>query len=488
MTPLPENLKTESNGEPETKNENLEKFVPMDRRAAWSEKTPYYYELLKKNIRFLVPKNKKILQMGLRNGELLSNLNPSRGLGIDSSEEIIGKAKNRYQDNKKLEFQVGDIEHLKVTECFDYVILADMVGHLKDIEETLSGIKKVCGSHTRIIISYYNFLWEPLLKLAEKLHLKMPQENQNWLSAKDLHHLLYLTGFTVVKTENRILLPIYIPWLSAFLNRFVSALPLFSALCLGFYIVARPSTEKHGEHEYSTTIVIPCRNECGNIEQAVLRIPPFGRCQEIIFIDGHSTDGTPDEIKRVIGMHPNRDIKFMVQDATGKGDAVRKAFSHATGDILMILDADLTVPPEDLPKFYHALADNKGEFVNGTRLVYPMEKEAMRFLNLVGNQFFSLMFSWLLNQRFKDTLCGTKVLFRRDYLQIEANRSYFGDFDPFGDFDLIFGASKLNLHIVEIPIRYRERTYGATNISRFKHGLILLKMCLFAFKKLKMLS
>jgi glycosyltransferase involved in cell wall biosynthesis len=214
-------------------------------------------------------------------------------------------------------------------------------------------------------------------------------------------------------------------------------------------------------------------------------LPDFGNHQEIIFVDGHSSDGTPEEVERVMRAYPTKDIKLMVQDGHGKGDAVRKGFRVAKGDILMILDADLTVPPEDLPKFYRALADDQGEFINGCRLIYPMEKEAMRSLNLLGNKLFSIMFTWILNQRFKDTLCGTKVLFRKDYEKIQAGRDYFGEFDPFGDFDLIFGAVKQNLKVVEIPIRYRDRTYGSTNISRFKHGWLLLRMTLFAYKKIK---
>jgi len=236
---------------------------------------------------------------------------------------------------------------------------------------------------------------------------------------------------------------------------------------------------------FSTTIVIPCRNERGNIEAAVQRIPPFGGHQEIIFVDGHSTDGTIEEIQHVMAAYPDKDIRLLVQDGTGKGDAVRKGFAQATGDILMILDADLTMPPEDLPKFYDAIASGKGEFINGCRLVYPMESQAMRTLNLLGNKFFSMAFSWLLNQRIKDTLCGTKVLFRRDYERLVTNRHYFGDFDPFGDFDLLFGASKLNLHILEIPIRYQDRTYGSTNIQRFAHGWLLLKMTVYGFFRLK---
>jgi glycosyltransferase involved in cell wall biosynthesis len=237
---------------------------------------------------------------------------------------------------------------------------------------------------------------------------------------------------------------------------------------------------------YSTTVVIPARNESGNIENAILRLPKFGRHIEIIYVEGNSTDDTWQKIQEIQEKYKDsHDIKIMQQDGKGKGDAVRKGYAAATGDILMILDADLTVPPEDLPKFYYALAAGKGDFINGSRLVYPMEKGAMRFLNNLGNKFFSLVFSWLLEQSLKDTLCGTKVMFRKDYISLINNRSYFGNFDPFGDYDLLFGAYKLNLKIIDLPIRYQERTYGDTNISRFRHGLLLLRMCLFASKKIK---
>jgi glycosyltransferase involved in cell wall biosynthesis len=180
-------------------------------------------------------------------------------------------------------------------------------------------------------------------------------------------------------------------------------------------------------------------------------------------------------------------IKGMQQPGKGKADAVFTAFDAATGDVLMILDADLTVPPEQLTAFWQAIRSGKGEFVNGSRLVYRMEDEAMRSLNLIANKLFSIIFTWLLSQRFTDTLCGTKVLRRTDYIRLKAGRAYFGNFDPFGDFDLIFGASKLNLKVVEIPIRYANRTYGETQISRFRHGFMLLRMVLFAFRRIKAL-
>ena len=450
-------------------------------RESWQRRASYYYDDQRRYLRFLVPEGLKVLEIGCGLGDQLAALKPRRGVGIDLSEAMIKKASERHPE---LEFLVGDGEALALDETFDVILLVDVVGHVLDVEATLKQLRHCCTPTTRVVIAYYNFLWEPVLSLLEWMGLKMPQDEQNWLSPADIRNLIRLADYEIVKAEWRLLLPTGIPILSTIVNRLFAYLPGLNPLSLCHYVVARMRTEPTDDLQ-PVSIVIPCRNEKGNIESAIARLPSFGAHQEFIFVDGHSTDGTPDEIQRVIAQYPEKDITLLVQDGTGKGDAVRRGFAQATGDILMILDADLTVPPEDLPKFYDAIASGKGEFINGSRLVYPMEHEAMRYLNLLGNKFFSMTFSWLLGERIKDTLCGTKVLFRRDYERIAANRSYFGEFDPFGDFDLLFGASKLNLKILEVPIRYQERTYGATNIHRFTHGWLLLKMTLFGFFRLK---
>lgn len=451
------------------------------RRAYWEYKAGAYHDEQVRYYKFLIPEGLRVLEIGSGLGNLLAAVKPLRGVGIDLSPEMVKEAARRHPT---LEFRVGDAETLDLNENFDVIILADVVGHLLDVEAALKRIRHLCTPQTRIIVSYYNHLWEPILRLSEKMGMKMPQPEQSWLSPTDIANLLHLSDFDVVKVERRLLLPKRIPVLSTFFNNVVAHLPGLRTLCLSHYVVARPRLRRP-ERPYSTTIVVPCRNERGNIDAALRRIPRFGGRQEIIFVDGHSSDGTPEEIRRVMAFYPGKNIKLLVQDGKGKGDAVRKGFEEATGDILMILDADLTVPPESLPKFYEALASGKGEFINGCRLVYPMEAQAMRLLNLMGNKFFGLAFSWLLNQRIKDTLCGTKVLFRRDYERLAANRQYFGEFDPFGDFDLLFGAAKLNLHILEIPVRYHARSYGTTNIQRFAHGWLLLKMTVYGFFRLK---
>lgn len=454
-------------------------------RDDWIRRNSFYYDEDYRYMRFLVPESVRVLDLGCGTGKLLGVLKPSRGVGIDISSQMIKIAQKNYPEH---EFYTGDVENYEELCCvegpFDYVILSDTIGALDDCQTTLENIQHLCSQDTRLIVAYYSRMWEPVLKIAQCLSLQMPQERMNWLTTEDIENLLLLADFEIVKKEWRQLLPRRAFGLGKILNRMIAPLPVVRRACLRNYVVARPMRPPR-EESLSTTVLIPCRNERGNIENAVKRIPQFCEDIEILFVEGHSQDGTLEEVQRVIDAYPSRDIKMIVQDGKGKGDAVRRGFENARGDILMILDADLTMPPEALCKFYRAIAANKGEFINGSRLVYQMEAEAMRFLNWVANRVFSWLFTWLLNQRFTDTLCGTKALKKSHYKKIEANRSYFGEFDPFGDFDLIFGAAKQNLKVVEIPINYASRTYGETQISRFSHGWLLLRMVCFAFKKLK---
>jgi SAM-dependent methyltransferase len=468
--------------EKEAIRESYDRIAP--RRSRFRRVNRYYYRLLLRFLRFLVPAGRRVLEVGCGDGWLLRRLKPSRGLGCDLSSKMVEQARREAVPGEPIEFVQADVEQTSFDEPYDFVIMSDLLGDLLDIQQALDNVRSACSATTRVVITYHAILWEPLVRLAQRLGLKTPQQHHNWLAPSDVEHFANLCDFEVVRFERRILLPRNIPLLAPLVNRFVAPMPWINALCLLHVAVLR-KRPRRPRKELSTTIVIPCRNERGNIRPAIERLPEFGAGHEIFFVDGHSTDGTPDEISQVIAENPDKTIKLFVQEGKGKGDAVRLGFSRASGDVLMILDADLTMPPEDLPKFYDALASGKGEFINGSRLVYPMESQAMRFLNILGNKFFSVVLSWLLSQRLKDTLCGTKVLLRSDYEKLAAGRDYFGDFDPFGDFDLLFGASKLNMKIVEVPIRYRDRTYGTTNISRFRHGLLLLRMTFFALRKLK---
>jgi len=452
----------------------------------WRKRNAYYYRWLNRIYKFVVRPNSRVLHVGCEGGDLLAAVEPSYGVGVDEDPGAIELARKRFPH---LKFYAADPHNLNPDEKFDYVLICNSLGRWHDIQQVLERIHPATSESTRIVITYYNYLWEWILRLGSRLRIRRPLAHQNWLPPADIANLLNLAGFEVIRTDSFLLLPKRVPPLTTLCNYFLSLLPGIRFFNMVNLLIARPASAAQRDEDLSVSVIVPCRNERGNIEDVVTRVPKMGRETEIIFVDGNSTDGTPEEIERLIKQHPERSIRLVAQeDGVGKGDAVRKGFDAAKADVLVIQDADLTAPPEDLPKFFRALRDGKGEFINGSRLVYPMEKQAMRFLNHLGNKFFGTLFTWLLGQRFRDTLCGTKMIHRKDYELIAANRSYFGDFDPFGDFDLIFGAVKQNLKVVEVPVTYRARTYGTTNISRFKHGWLLLKMSWIAFKKIKWLG
>lgn len=446
-----------------------------------------YLQRLIEIYRFLIPTGARVLEVGCGTGDLLAGLSPSLGVGVDFSPEMLALAAERHPD---LTFVLADAHALNLPpQTFDVIILSDTINDLWDVQVALEHLQPYCAPSTRLILNYYSRLWELPLAIAQSLKLAKPNLQQNWLDVHDVHNLLYLAGFEPIRTWKEVLAPLPFPLLTRFANRFLVHWWPFDHLALTHVTLARPlpSGSPPAPHAKKPTVsvIVPARNEAGNIPAIFARVPEMGGGTELIFVEGHSSDDTNAAIAAAIAANPQRKARLLQQSGVGKGDAVRLGFAEASGDILMILDADLTVPPEDLPRFYEALASGRGEFINGVRLVYPMEKNAMRFFNYLGNQFFSRVFTWMLGQPVKDTLCGTKVLWKRDYAHIAANRSYFGDFDPFGDYDLLFGAAKLNLKIVDMPIRYRERTYGSTNIQRWKHGMLLLRMVGFAARRLK---
>jgi SAM-dependent methyltransferase len=457
----------------------------------WSDRNRYYYQDLERLHQFLVPAGSNVLEIGCGTGSLLAAVAPQLGVGIDFSQPVLEIARRKYP---QFQFHCLDAETLAPTDLspelvpFDVILLSGVLGYLSDIQSVLERLKPFCHSRTRLVLSFHNFLWEPLLHLAERIGQRRRQPQQNWLSMIDILNLLAITGYTCVRSGRRLLIPKRIPGLSGCLNRYLSQLPGFNHLGLTNYVVARlsPQLQPDSPTQYTCSVIIPARNEAGNIAAAIARLPQLGKQTEVIFVEGNSQDQTWAEIQRLVQTYQGQfTVKALQQSGQGKADAVRLGFAQATGDILIILDADLTVQPEDLSHFFTVIALGRGEFVNGSRLVYPRSAEAMPWLNTLANKFFALAFSFLLGQSLKDTLCGTKVLWKADYKRIAAGRSYFGDFDPFGDFDLLFGATKLNLHIVEVPVRYQPRGYGESNISHLREGLMLLRMCLYASRKIK---
>ncbi len=493
-------------------------------RDRWRARSAHYHRAIAALCRRHVAPGSRVLELGCGTGDLLAALDPDPegSLGVDLSAAMVARARERHPE---LRFERADAESLALPgRTFDAIVASDLVGHLEDIYATLRGLRALCHARTRLVVTYHNFLWEGALSAAESLGLKMAQPDLNWLGMQDLENLLRLSGFALAARGRELLVPVRVPIVAGVLNAIAPRTPVLRHFCLVQYAVAElepaagerrvgaraeetegraPRRESPVPREPpSVSVVIPCRNEAGNVDAAVERLPEMGRSTEILFVDGHSTDGTVERIEQAIARcRGRRDIRLIHQTPRGevgtstedpdrmlrlgKGDAVRKGFAAAKGDVVMILDADLTVAPEDLPRFVEVLAEGRARFVNGSRLVYPMEQESMRFFNLCGNKAFSLAFTWLLGQPIKDTLCGTKALFREDYERLAAGRAYFGDFDPFGDFDLLFGAARLRLPIVDMPVRYARRTAGVSKVRLVSHGFLLVRMAGIAFRKFK---
>jgi SAM-dependent methyltransferase len=454
----------------------FDRFAPEDQR--WRRKNRAYHDLVESACRFIVPPGARVLEIGSGSGDLLASLHPDRGLGVDLSSGMVEAARARHPE---LEFRVGSGERMELDEQFDYVVLSDLVPYAYDLVRLLQSVRAVSHDRTRLIVSSYSLLWRPVIRAAELLRLKREKPIVNWVTAGDVTNALDLAGFEVVSVTPRILFPKHIPFVSTFLNGVLGALWPFTHLCLTWWVVARP--KNLDERPASVSVIVPCRNEQGNIAAIVERMPALGT--EIVFVEGGSTDDTRAEVSRQIDAHPELDISLHVQTGKGKADAVRLGFERASGDLLMILDADLSVDPEELTIFAEALISGAADFANGSRLVYQMEPGAMQQLNVLGNKFFSHVFTWLIGQEVKDTLCGTKALWAADYRAIASGRDELAKGDPFGDFDLLLGAARRGLKIVDVPVRYRARTYGSTNISRFRHGLLLLKMSGVAFRSFK---
>lgn len=450
----------------------------------------YFYRYLTRVLRSRIPAGQRILDVGCGSGHLLAALEPSAGVGIDLSSPAVAAARDRY-GGATLRFVEGDVaDPAVVAEAggpFDVILMVNVVTHLEDVQAVFESLVPLCHRRTRLFIYSYSRLWQPILRLAEMLRLKYHQPPEAWLPPEEIRTMLSLADLEVVRKDSLVVFPAYVPLLADLLNRYVGRVPVLSGLSLMYGIIARPAPALFPQPERapSTSVVIPCRNEAGHIEALVERLPDLGAGSEFLFVEGNSKDDTEQAIRDAIARNPGRPLRLLKQTGHGKGDAVRLGFDQAKGDVLVILDSDMGVSPEDVPKFVSALVRGKGELVNGSRMVYPIEGRAMRFLNMVANKLFAALFAWILEQQVRDTLCGTKALYREDYRRIAANRAYFGEFDPFGDFDLLFGAARLNFKIVDVAVRYHERRYGETNISRFRHGLLLARMSLFAARKLK---
>lgn len=444
----------------------------------WKRRNLYYYSKLTQFYRKVIPPGKDVLDIGCRDGELLKAVEPLTGVGIDVSEGMIEIARRNCSH---LRFFPMKSESIELEGKFDYIIMSNVIGYISDLWLLFEQIKPLTKFNTEIVISSSNPLMEPLLKLGERLGMKSSEGPVNRFYMEDIMNLLRLNDFGIVDWGHELSLPRRIPLVSEMVNRYASKVRFLRNFSFLQYIIARPGRTMARAESLSCSVVIPCHNEKENIRECVGRVPLLGKATEIVIVDDGSTDSTADEVKKFIGKNPDKNLKLISHFPNrGKGFAVREGFKAASGDILMILDADMAVSPEELTRFFKPIVEGKAEAVNGTRMVYMMEKQAMPYLHLFGNKIFSIIFTWLMGQRITDTLCGTKAIFRKDFRRMEIGRC------PWGDFDILLGIAKLRLKMVEMPVHYKARRAGKSKMKTFRHGLLLIETCLYGFKELKL--
>lgn len=439
----------------------------------WRARNRYYWLRKLEYLRFLIPPGESVLLFGCEDGSLLDELRPSRGVGVDRREAMIARARRR---NPSHEFHADPDYSADFDEHFEYIVLDDVAGELGDLYSFLQRIRRCCTPTSRLVIVQHNYLWRPLFRLAEALRLKRPDTRQAWLSPGDFRVFLDAVGFETIDVRSKLYCPKRLLGIGSIINWLAGLVPFVDRLGSTQILVARVASSQEVDKNKTATIVLTTRDERDNIEPMVQRTPHVGSECEIVFVEGHSTDGTREEIQRVIEAYPEKNIRLLVQDGIGQGDAIRKGFSEARGDVVILLEADQTSPPEDVRKAFEVIASGRAEFVNGSRFIYPRDKDSMPLLNAIGNWAFAFWFTWFLRQRTSDVLCGLKAIDRRQFQRLDANWGFLGLHDPFGDFELAFGAARLGLKISEVPTRYSPRLYGAPKTKFFKHGWMLMRM------------
>jgi SAM-dependent methyltransferase len=453
----------------------------IDREAPRGGRRAYLLKDIQGALSRAIRKDARVLEVGVGKGEVLAALPNEVRHGIDVLPEAVRVARAR---DPRMRIELANALTVDLGEKYDAIIADRIVHSVADVQRLLENLVRHLTDDGRIYLTCFNYMWSVPLALAAAAGLVERKPEENWLGDSTFENLFALCDVEPIKMDDRIMFPFDVPGVSILNDGVAKVRPfrfgsLYRVYTLRKTRVARPKAPK-------VTVIVPARNEAGNIKDAAMRTPVMGSGTELIYVEGGSSDDTWDRIQDLVRAYRGPlEVKACRQPGKGKNDAVREGFGRATGDLLMILDADLTVPPEELPKFFDAMVSGRTDYVHGNRMVYPMEDRAMRFLNKLGNASFARLFSFLLDQPIKDTLCGTKVIWKKDYERLVENRAFFGDFDPFGDFDLIFGATKLQLKLMEIPIRYKNRVYGDTNISRFRHGWLLLQMSVFAARKIK---
>ncbi len=369
------------------------------------------------------------------------------------------------------------------------IILTDLFEVSTDILELLSMVNKLLGKDGIIVICSINQKWNRILNLFERLNLKDGNQKRLFINSTIVLNIAKVTGLEFVTQRNKQIFPFRMLGLGSLINNILEILFFPFSFGIRIYSILNQQEKFNEEKKYSKSIIIPAKNEEKNLKPLLNQIPELEEDHEIILAIGDSEDKTYEVAKEIKEARCwPFEVKVIKQTGKGKANAVWEAVEEASKEVIIILDADISVNPETIVQFNSVIDTGKASFVNGTRLIYGMESGAMRIVNNLGNRIFQYIVSIIIGQKITDSLCGTKVFFRKDFNKIKLWKELVQMKDPFGDFDMIFTAGYFGLKILEIPVRYQARVYGVTQIKRFRDGYKLIIYLLNSIKIFKMSS
>lgn len=427
-------------------------------------KKRFFRECIIDFLQHSIVEGKRILIIGGNISEEAIRFAPSYSAELFSGKDAFpGRASGGYQNVTYLNKGLLDFE---ADETYDYIIFYESLNYEGDLYSIFRKLKKIIHRDSKVFVIEINPFILFLLKILSRVGLLVPDFKRNMLHLSDLENLVNIFGFDIVDKGYRFAVPFKIFGLGDVINSILPRVSLLRNFCFGQYIVFRLHPLEAGKQNLSCSVVVPCHNEEGNIADCIARIPNFGAWREIIVVDDGSTDRTKDMVKKI--MRGRSDIRLISYEKNcGKGYAVNIGWQEAKGDVFMMLDCDSTTPPEELALFHEAM-EYGAEFVNGTRVIYPREKNSIPFFNRLGVTFFAHLISWITQKRISDTFCGTKVFLKKYWNCFQIKEFLWGDWD------LFFTAARYRMKMLELPVHYKTRKHGVTKMRPVKHGIILL--------------
>lgn len=413
----------------------------------WKEKNWYYHNQLKQIFKDVIKENSKVLQIGYGLGDILAALYPKKGVSFDDDKDILAISRRRYPIFKFTDF---NFNKNKVNDKFDYVIYPNSLEHFDDIQTVFENVYPALSRSSKVVVASVNPRWEQIFYILEKLKLKRPESSRNWLRIENIKNLLEVSGYKVIDSGFRIILPVSIPLISGIINKVIRNIKILSRFCVEQFVVAQKETFSINNN-LSCSVVIPTYNQAELLEYCIESIPNVGKKMQIVVVDDASSDRTEQVMKSLSKKHHN--IKYIRNERPqGEEKSLKIGIESVDLDIILTYDAKMSIPSSELVRFYNVLASKRADFVSGMRFIYPLEGQRLRQLTIIGNIIFSYLYSLFLNQRVFDPLCSIKGFYKKNYSKIKISNNN-------TLLDLLIKAAENKAKILEIPVHYSLESY-----------------------------